>query len=199
MKLVIKDLSFERNNQLLFDRLNYELLAGECLQVHGPNGSGKSTLLRMLAGFIEPQQGKIVWGKNSKIHYMGHQNAGKPYLTVYENLQLSEILTTQQLVAPTHLQNALTTVGLTRMIHSEVRYLSAGQMRRLSLAKLLLEPLATWILDEPTTTLDAAGQQLLVTLLNQHLASGETVIIATHQNLSLQVPIKTIQLGEQYA
>lgn len=192
---VIDNLAFERNNQFLFAQINCTLQAGEVLQIRGANGSGKSTLLRILAGLIEPTNGSIV---TQPLHYLGHQNAVKQNLTVYENLKLYSALSGIKIQ---HLEiNAIVKkIGLNHVTHRKACYLSAGQVRRLSLARLLLNPVPLWLLDEPTTALDTEGQQLLTDLLNQQAANGGMAIVATHQNLLLTHPLKTIHLGEQYA
>jgi len=206
-KLTIDNLAFERNNQFLFREINFALQAGDLLQVRGANGSGKSTLLRMLAGFIEPQGGTILWQDKSicqhrdayqqQLHYLGHHNGIKHSLTVYENLQLHAALMTNK-PEPNHLKTAIKQVDLTHVSHTQAIHLSAGQLRRLGLARLLLHPIPLWILDEPTTALDADGQALLGHLLKQHLTNGGMAIIATHQTLAILHNTKTIYLGEQH-
>jgi heme exporter protein A len=201
-------LACERNNELLFSDLHCTLQSGELLQIRGANGSGKSTLLRMLAGFIEPEVGTITWQKKSifaqresyqqQLHYLGHQNALKPALTAIENLQFSSALL-QQSVELDDIQDTLEKMQLQNLQHTQAQYFSAGQLRRLSLARLLLQPKHLWILDEPTTALDQAGQELLTQLLDQHLTCGGLAIVATHQTLSITQPVKTMTLGVTHA
>lgn len=204
MQLIIDNLAFERNYQFLFSQINCVLNSGEILQVCGANGSGKSTLLRMLAGFIEPHTGTVLWQEKSifrhrdtyqqYLHYVGHLNGTKPNLTVHENLQLNAALTNNK-INSLHLKTTLQKMGLTHAIHTQAQYLSAGQLRRLSLARLLLNPTPLWILDEPMTTLDTEGQELLCDLLKQHLTNNGMAILATHQNLLLNRTMKVIHLG----
>ena len=202
MTLCLKNLGFERNNQCLLSQINCVVNPGECLQIYGANGSGKSTLLRIIAGFIEPHIGHVLWQDNcifakrdsykENIHYVGHQNGIKPNLTVQENLQLSSALMGKS-VPPTG--SLLTQIGLMHYRDTKAALLSAGQLRRLSLARLLINTFKIWLLDEPLTALDGVGQSLLTQVLNQHLANGGIGILATHQALPLAHPIKIIQLG----
>jgi heme exporter protein A len=206
--LQIDDLAFLRNDVMLFRNLSCQLVAGNVLQILGKNGSGKSTLLRVLAGYTQTEIGKISWrGKSitdqrdayqQQLHYVGHQNGVKQNLTAAENLQLANALRGTTCTSG-HIKKILEQVGLSHAADTEAAHLSAGQGRRLALARLLLNPAQLWILDEPTTALDSAGQILLYTLLNQHLAQQGSVILATHQVLSLSKPAQTIQLGEQDA
>lgn len=202
--LHIKQLAFERNFQYLFNHVNCELNPGELLQIRGTNGSGKTTLLRILAGFIEPHEGNVSWyGKSifqdresyqQHLKYIGHQNGIKPNLTVYENLQLNCALTNIR-IESNHIKQVLEQCELDHLSHTQALYLSAGQLRRLSLTRLLITSASIWVLDEPTTALDDSGQKLLSHLLTQHLAKNGIAIIATHQNLLLERNIKTMQLG----
>lgn len=205
MTLVIQNLSHERNNQLLFSEIKFTLAAGELLQVRGTNGSGKSTLLRILAGYIEPLAGKILWNETSifdytefyqeHINYIGHHNGIKPLLTVYENLKLCAALANES--ESTEIKKIIETIGLSQLTNTPALQLSAGQQRRLALGRLLLYPTSLWILDEPTTSLDAQGQDLLTELLKQHLKNGGMSIVATHHDLPLTT--RLIELGEKNA
>lgn len=205
VQLTLSKLGFERNNQTLFKEINCTLESGELLQIRGTNGSGKSTLLRIIAGFLEPQAGNVLWQGHpisrqrntyqENLHYIGHQNGIKPSLTVEENLQLSCALAAINSI-PQELKKITEKIGLKRFLQKQAMHLSAGQTRRLSLARLLLNTNPIWILDEPTTALDAEGQKLLADLLNEHLAVGGIAIVATHQPLQLQQPMKMIWLGE---
>lgn len=204
MTLAIQHISFERNHRALFHCLTGDIQPGECLQITGHNGSGKSTLLRVLAGLLEPLNGEILWQTTSifkereiyhqQLHYLGHQNSIKRSLTVYENLTLSTAIANVSLHKTT-IQHVLQRLHLSHALQTPAAHLSAGQLRRLSLSRLLLYPKPLWILDEPSTALDAKGQQILSELLNQHLATKGLAIIATHQTLELQHPIKIMQIG----
>jgi heme exporter protein A len=191
MEFATHQLLFERNNQVLFSELNITLHQGECLQVQGANGSGKSTLLRILAGLIEPVSGDVLWNHQSifkqrenyqqQLQYLGHQNGMKRYLTVLENLQFSSALNMAKSDCQ-QIKSVIKHVGLDHLLKAKAFTLSAGQARRLSLAKILLNPALLWILDEPLTALDTEGKQLFADILNQHLVNGGMVIAATHQN-----------------
>lgn len=206
--LLCQALSFERNQQFLFKNLNFELKAGEILEILGANGCGKSTLLRMIAGLIDLQEGSISWNNTSIhkdyddykniFHYLGHQNGLKTTLTVLENIQLYCAL----LSCPfdlSRIQHFLHELGLKQCLNQQVQYLSAGQARRLALLKLLLKPVPLWILDEPTTALDQEAQKVLMHFLNEHLANGNLVIVATHHYLPFANLSKKISLGLHHA
>lgn len=204
MKLAIHHLAFERNNQFLFKEVNCLLNAGEVLQLRGANGSGKSTLLRILAGFLQPHEGAIQWQNQcifkqrdayqQQLHYVGHQHGVKHHLTVYENLQHYYALACLE-QNDLQIKKIIQQIQMQHVIHTQASYLSAGQLRRLALARLLLTKTSLWILDEPTTALDVDGQQLLMNWLTEHLAEGGMAIIATHHHLQLAREIKTIHLG----
>lgn len=206
MTLAVNKLAYERNDLPLLSNIDIRLQKGELLQVRGANGSGKSTLLRILAGYIEPQEGSVLWKETcvlqqretyqSQIHYIGHQNGIKPYLTVYENLQF--YLAMYHLPASSNtITSALKQVELLSVIDSYTLTLSAGQQRRLALARLLLRSCALWILDEPTTALDVSGQQLFTHLLIQHLAQGGIAIVSTHHDFQLPDNTQILQLREK--
>lgn len=205
-QLTIDNISFEREGSVLFSDINQILHAGDVLQITGENGSGKSTLLRLLAGFIELQEGIISWQSKSSdsddyqqnLHYLGHQNGIRPNLTIYENLQLCSALT-QNKKSLTTIKDVVEKVNLTHALHIHALDLSAGQSRRLALSRLLLNPKPLWILDEPTTSLDAKGHVLFSDLVMQHCNAGGIAIIATHQLLQINNPIKKINLRGAYA
>jgi heme exporter protein A len=207
-ELTIHNLCFERDEHVLFTSLNCALAAGDVLQIRGSNGSGKSTLLRVIASLIEPSAGTLLWQNKpikqqleiyrQQIHYLGHQNSLKRNLTISENLRLHDALNRH---SPSHsaIKIALQKVGLSTVIDTLVQHLSAGQARRVSLAKLLLNPVPLWLLDEPLTALDSDGQQYFNCLLQEHLANQGIAIVATHHDLTLNTSIKTIQLGCHHA
>lgn len=194
-KLHFKNIGFERHFRWLFNELNCELTAGDVLQIRGPNGSGKSTLLRILAGLIEPHQGNVTWDTDTRIHYLGHYNGIKPYLTVYENLEMSYTLT-KQIANPKRIVAVIKQMDLENVTYTAGWYLSAGQCRRLALARLILHPAPIWILDEPTTSLDKEGQQLFLELLDEHVKQNGIAILTTHHDVSFQKDSKVIHLGK---
>jgi heme exporter protein A len=184
MKLIGEKLSATRGERILFAGLTFVVEAGEALLVTGPNGAGKTTLLRVLAGFLPPAAGRIRLESGpaeasvaEQCHYVGHANAVKPSLTVAENATFwSGFLGG----TPERRDAAFATFGLEALRDIPAGYLSAGQRRRAGLIRLALAPRPIWLLDEPTASLDQAGQTMLAAAVNGHLASGGLVVAATH-------------------
>ena len=164
----------------------------------GPNGSGKSSLLRLIAGLLRPAAGQIELRDGAEertiaeqAHYLGHLDALKPSLTVAENLGFWTRYLGEEAPAPTH--PALAAVGLGGLAHLPAAYLSAGQRRRLSLARLVAVPRPIWLLDEPASALDAAGQERLAELMREHLGTGGMILAATHGPLGIEA--EELRLG----
>ena len=176
-----------RGERLVLRDLSFAVACGEALLLLGPNGSGKSTLLRLLAGLKRPDAGLLLWdGEDAladlaahagRVAYLGHQDAVKPGLTVAENLAFA--------AAGRAVMPALEALGLGGLAELPARMLSAGQRRRLALARLPLSPAALWLLDEPTLGLDAASLDRLGAVLAAHRAAGGLVVAATHLDLPL--------------
>ena len=189
MRLTASDLACLRGGRMVFRALSFALGAGEALLVTGPNAAGKSSLLRLVAGLLRPQQGRIeLEGADSELnigeqaHYLGHQDALKPSLSVAENLAFwGAFLGGEAAKGAT----ALTAVGLDGLAHLPATYLSAGQRRRLSLARLVAIERPIWLLDEPTSALDASGQAMLAGLMQAHLGRGGLILAATHGPIGL--------------
>ena len=189
MKLIAEGLTTVRGGRSLFAGLSFAVGAGEALLVLGPNGSGKTTLIRTLAGLLGPAEGAIrVDGGvaersvGEQCHYVGHLNAVKSSLTVEENATFwCRFLGGQR----DRLDAALAVFGLAGLRDIPAGYLSAGQKRRLGLARLLLAVRPIWLLDEPTVSLDHAAQEALATVVGAHLAAGGLAIAATHVPLGL--------------
>jgi heme exporter protein A len=210
MQLVAEKLSARRGGRLLFAGLSFAVSAGEALLVTGPNGAGKTTLLRTLAGFLPPEAGLIRLeggaaeaGIGEQCHYLGHANAVKPGLTVAENAAFWDgFLGTAPGDAPgttrTRLDAALATFGLEALRDIPTGYLSAGQRRRAGLVRLLLARRPIWLLDEPTASLDQAGQEVLARVVNAHLAGGGLVLAATHLPLAFD-EARELRLGRPAA
>jgi heme exporter protein A len=204
--LHIRELSFERDNHFLFENISALVESGEVLQVQGANGSGKSTLLRILAGFIAVENDIVLWNQQcvtrhrdeyqQQLHYIGHQSGIRPHLTVRENLQLYQALHNSQ--HPELIRHALEKVGLITQAETLALQLSAGQRRRLALARLLLMKQRLWILDEPLTALDKEGHTLLHDLLEKHLTEGGIAVIAAHHDFLMQEKIKTVRLDSKH-
>ena len=166
--------------------------SGGFVLVTGPNGSGKSTLLRVLAGLITPQTGAVQWqgveiasdtaAYRASLHYVGHLDAVKPALTVREMLDYWRAL---RGAGGIDLAACLDAFALDKLADRPIRSLSAGQKRRLSLTRLVLDTAPLWLLDEPTTALDANGQNLLLAHIARHRAKGGIVVAATHDELNV--------------
>jgi len=190
--LVVDQLSCIRQQLPLFANMSFQLDAGAMLLVQGNNGSGKSSLLRLLTGLSTPASGMIRWqGKNiqelradywEQLHYLGHSNGIKLGLTVLENLQLASYLTHG---IATTIDNTLAELQLDAHKHSLAKQLSAGQPRRLALARLFLLPKKLWILDEPLTALDTHLQALFTAKLTAHLQLGGLAVISSHHAIAV--------------
>jgi heme exporter protein A len=187
MRLIAEQVSCIRGGRELFRGLDFALQGGEALAVVGPNGAGKSSLLRLLAGLLRPAEGRIVLEGGPadqptglSAHFVGHLDGVKSALSAAENLEfLRAILggggqTTE---------GALAAFGLGQIATLPVRMFSAGQKRRLALARLLIAPRPLWLLDEPATALDAEGQAAFASLASAHLSGGGLIVAATHTPL----------------
>jgi heme exporter protein A len=191
-ELVAEDLACRRGERLVFAGLDCRLPAGGALVLTGSNGSGKSSLLRLFATLLTPAAGQLSWdgvpvGQDApryraRVHYVGHLDATKPALTAREMLGFWAALCGR--AAPA-IDQALAALGLGAVADRPCGWLSAGQRRRLALARLVAAPAPVWLLDEPTTALDGDGAARLATLIAQHRASGGRVAMATHQPVAL--------------
>jgi heme exporter protein A len=185
-------LACSRGHATLFRDISFEIDAGQWISVRGPNGSGKTTLLRCVAGLTRPDRGEVAWkgipvsrdrdGFHADLLYAGHLPGIKDDLTAEENLRGLLKLRAQEVTAEAA-GAALAEVGLDKRRHLPARRLSAGQRRRIGLARLLLDNAACWLLDEPLTALDDAGQQLFARALRTHLELGGVALVATHHDL----------------
>jgi heme exporter protein A len=184
--LAARGLVVGRGGLALARELDFSVGTGRCLLLRGANGAGKSTLLLTLAGIVSPLGGSFALSgaepdSGPLLHYCGHRNAIKPRLTVLENLAFWAHINGPTGKLP---DDALDIVGLGAIASLDAGYLSAGQGRRLALARLLVTARPLWLLDEPTAALDAAGHELVGRLIDDHLAVGGMVIAATHDPLS---------------
>ncbi|MGO1076132.1 heme ABC exporter ATP-binding protein CcmA [Inquilinus sp. CA228] len=174
-----------RGGRLVFAGLSFRLDCGEVLVLTGPNGSGKSSLLRLVAGLVPAFAGRLDWtGAPGSIAYLGHQDAVKPALTVREALRVWAAMAGIA-AGEGAVDAAIAAVGLEGLDDLPGRYLSAGQRRRLALARLELGRAALWLLDEPTLGLDAASVARLEGRIARHRAAGGLVMLATHVPLAL--------------
>jgi heme exporter protein A len=192
MRLVGRDLACVRGGREVFTGLSFAVAAGEALAVTGPNGAGKTTLLRLIAGLLEAAAGQLELTAGApdttlaeQAHYLGHRDALKPALSVRENLDFWYAFLGGRDASAASTSAALEAVGLGPLIDLPAAYLSAGQRRRLAIARLIAAPRPLWLLDEPTAALDAASQGRLAGLMRAHLAGGGIIVAATHGPLGL--------------
>jgi heme exporter protein A len=210
MRLVAENLCGERGGEPVFSGVGFSLGRGEALVVTGPNGSGKSTLLRVVAGLLPASQGKVrLEGGGeafpniaSASHYLGHQHAMKTALSVAENLAFWRDFFGGAEDGPTasggeslSIAEALDEVGLDAIGLLPFGYLSAGQKRRASIARLLVAYRPVWLLDEPTAGLDRASDERFGRLMTAHLESGGIIVAATHQPLGLEGAVE-LRMGD---
>ena len=181
-------LACQRGLKLLFEGLDLAARAGVPLVVTGPNGTGKSSLLRILAGLLPATAGTVRLegageaGLAEQVHYLGHEDAVKGALTVDANLRFWRAVLGETGLG---VRDALEEVGLGALPRLRAGVLSAGQKRRLAMARLLVSRRPVWILDEPTTALDAAAQRMFAGFARAHLAGGGILVAATHAPLDL--------------
>lgn len=190
MQLKGDNLACSRGGREVFADITFSLSSGEALLVTGRNGAGKSSLLRVIAGLVRLVAGHLtlVGGDDEasigeQVHYLGHQDAVKPSLSVHENL---EFWTRYLGAGRGTIESALEAVDLAALAGLPAVYLSAGQRRRLSIARLVAVKRPLWLLDEPTSALDAPSQQRLAGLMRAHLASGGMIVAAAHGPIGLE-------------
>jgi len=193
MQAVATKLKGRRGDSVLFEDISFTLGRGEALVITGPNGAGKSTLLRILAGLLAADSGEFSLHDDDGAglpvaefaHYLGHRNAMKRELKVSENLGFWKSFQRSETGEGLSIDAAIDAVGLAGVAHLPFGYLSAGQQRRIALARLLVAERPLWLLDEPTAALDKRSDQLFADLVGAHLAKGGLAIAATHQPLGL--------------
>jgi heme exporter protein A len=191
MRLRAWNLSIERGGRRVIAGLSFEAPAGSALVVTGPNGAGKTSLLRALAGFLPIEAGGFALDRGDhertigeQAHYLGHADGVKGALTAGENLAFAAAILGGDSSRAAQLA-ALGALGLRHVIDFPARLLSAGQRRRVALARLLVAPRPLWLLDEPATALDAAAQSALAAVMRAHLAGGGILVAAAHGSLGL--------------
>jgi len=198
MRLSGSDLACQRGGREVFAGVSFSVASGEALTIVGRNGAGKSSLLRMVVGLVRIAHGRIALDGGDpelnvaeQAHYLAHQDALKPSLSVAENLRFwSGFLGT----GAADIAEPLAAVGLDTLADLPAAYLSAGQRRRLSIARILVVKRPIWLLDEPTSALDAAAQDRLAEFMRAHIAGGGLIMAATHSALGLN-DARELRLG----
>ena len=182
-----------RQDRILFEAVNLHLAAGQLLQIGGKNGAGKSSLLRILAGLAQPDDGIVLWNEQpladsdfpQHLCFIGHLSGIQPQLTALEHLEFWQASFG---LKPADGYEVLAVLGLAGLEDIPCQLLSAGQQRRVSLARLWLTDRSLWILDEPFTALDQSAIVLLQRKFTEHLAQGGGIILTTHQPLTQHFP-----------
>ena len=187
-----RDLDCVRGERPVFAGLGFALRPGDALVLVGPNGSGKSSLLRCMAGLLRPAGGELTWGggavaddpegHRARLHYVGHLDAIKPVLSAEENLRFWAGLRGAVAIDPVR---ALSAFGIAHLANLPARLLSAGQRRRLALARLLAAPAPLWLLDEPAAALDDDAVRLFEAAAAAHRADGGAVVLSAHAGFRL--------------
>lgn len=202
-RFVGQGLTCIRGERLVFAGLDFAVESGGALVLVGANGSGKSSLLRLMAGLLRPASGSLSWNGEAamvdreehggRLHYVGHLDAVKPVLNVRENVAFWAGLRPGG--DPAAAVDALAAFGIGHLAGVPGRFLSAGQRRRVSLARLLAAPAPLWLLDEPTTALDRAAVADLEAAITAHRRTGGLVVVATHTDIALGDDARTLDLS----
>jgi heme exporter protein A len=191
LRLIVSELACERGGRVLFSGMGFAVESGGAALLTGPNGAGKTSLLSILAGLSMPLAGEArledAEGEEADLseeaHLIGHRDGLKSQLLVSENLGFSQAMLGSPSLSP---KAALAALGLEHVLDLPCAYLSAGQRRRVALARLLVSRRPLWLLDEPTAALDNASRALLTKLLGDHLAAGGLLVAATHEPLGIE-------------
>lgn len=189
MRLVGEGLAAVRGERVVFRNINFEVASGQSLVLHGPNGSGKTTLLRVLAGLLGIVAGRLRLldkegtaladeRRDQSLHFVGHQDSIRPQLRVIETLRFHAALLG---APPRSVDTAIETWALQPLLDLSGGFLSAGQRRRVSLARLSLQPRPLWLLDEPLVALDTPTRARLNDICTKHLTAGGLLVAATHE------------------
>jgi heme exporter protein A len=203
--LTVQGVHLWRGDRHVLRGVSFEGSAGKCVLLTGKNGAGKTTLIRAIAGLLDPEEGQVFWrgaparSRRDEFHtelaYLGHEPPLKGDLSARENLKYS--IGIRRSCSTAEIDAALTRTGAIAFADRATRMLSAGQRRRVALAGVLLTNAVLWLLDEPTTNLDADGQQLVRELIGEHLARQGIVVAAVHHPLALPAEqLETLELGQ---
>jgi heme exporter protein A len=208
MRLEAREIAANRGGERLFSAVSFELASGDSLILKGKNGTGKSTLIRTVAGLLPLEDGSVTLTLDDgsaapraaeACHYLGHRNAMKRELTVEENLQFwKSFFGDYRGGSGVEIDEAADALGLIGLLHLPFGYLSAGQQRRMAMAKLLTAWRPVWLLDEPTAALDSQSESLFARLMKAHLDQGGLIIAATHQPLGLENAQELVMTGFDY-
>lgn len=200
-KLSATNLTLIRGERCLFQELDFALNPGELLLLKGQNGSGKTSLLRAIAGMLSLESGEIFWNEapvlqqrqefHGALVWLAHKTGLKGDLTLVENLRFEASLRPQ---SDNDLAVVCERVGISRLKRLPLRSLSAGQQRRVALARLVLADVPLWLLDEPFTSLDRDGRHLVMRLVEEHLTSGGMCVMAAHQDVEINATVHRVSL-----
>jgi heme exporter protein A len=200
--LTVEKIHVWRGDRHVLRGVSLDLAPGELLQVAGPNGTGKTTLLRVACGLLRPEQGRVAWcGRpiaamrpqfQSALAYAAHEPALKGDLTALENLRY--LVGLKRPVRTAELEAALERTGVAACAQLPVRVLSAGQRRRVALARVLAMRSPLWMLDEPFTNLDAAGSALVTDLLREHVSAAGMALVVAHHEIALSARLRRLEL-----
>lgn len=200
-KLSATGLTLFRGDRCLFEDVGFALDAGQFLLLEGPNGSGKTSLLKAIVGMLELEAGAVYWDGDpvleqrqlfhGSLAWMAHRVGFKADLTLVENLRFEAVLRPQVAV---DIDDVLERVDVVRLKRLPMRSLSAGQQRRVALARMLLADVPLWLMDEPYTNLDREGSKLVAGVVNEHLAGGGLCVMAAHQDVDIDAPVQKVIL-----
>ncbi|MCH8117324.1 MAG: cytochrome c biogenesis heme-transporting ATPase CcmA [Proteobacteria bacterium] len=200
-KLSATGLTLFRGDRCLFEDVGFALDAGQLLLLEGPNGSGKTSLLKAIVGMLELEAGAVYWDGDpvleqrqlfhGSLAWMAHRVGFKADLTLVENLRFEAVLRPQVAV---DIDDILERVDVARLKRLPMRSLSAGQQRRVALARMLLADVPLWLMDEPYTNLDREGSTLVAGVVNEHLAGGGLCVMAAHQDVDIDAPVQKVTL-----
>lgn len=196
------NLTLVRGERCLFEGLGFTLSSGEMLLLEGRNGCGKTSLMRAIAGMLSLETGQIFWNDkpvlahrqvfHGELVWLAHRTGLKGDLTMVENLHFEEALRPQ---SGRDREEVYRRLGIERLKRLPLRSLSAGQQRRVALARMLLADVPLWLLDEPFTNLDREGRALVMELAEEHLGGGGLCVMAAHQDVELNAPVTRIRLS----